>query len=159
MLTGASVGARGLRACDWAGGRTHAQDLTAWCGFVSRQLRNRQLASSRASLQPRKAEVNVSQFPNHGLCLDIGPKNIPRFPKHKNARYLDVQSRENLIRRYGFDEHKAVAVPTIDYIWNGSVGSRILNLLVRLAFNTCTRRLARPRACGRPGELLSSWVF
>jgi len=64
------------------------------------------------------------QYLKQGVCLDIGPKDSPYFPmNHTSARFLDVQTRGELIERYArtgthLREHR---VPEINYVWNGSL--------------------------------------
>jgi len=63
------------------------------------------------------------QYLREGLCLDIGPKDSPYFPiSHKSARFLDVQTRTELIERYASSgtHLRRERVPEINYVWNGS---------------------------------------
>ena len=88
-------------------------------------------------LHDNSPQKGPSSYIEDGLCLDIGPKWLPAFPiGHKNARFLDVQSRADLVRRYA-DDHQRLkirSIPDIDYVWNGSVSYAALTGGIKFSY-------------------------
>ena len=88
-------------------------------------------------LHDNSPQKGPSSYIEDGLCLDIGPKDQPAFPiGHKNARFLDVQSRADLVRRYA-DDHQRLkirSIPDIDYVWNGSVSYAALTGGIKFSY-------------------------
>ena len=86
--------------------------------------RGRFPAYSRADFLSR----NMTQQLSLGLCVEIGPKDIPALPPdHPNARFLDYLDQAALRLKHASDRSiKTERIPFIHYIWTGQQSYREL---------------------------------
>lgn len=73
-------------------------------------------------------QSNLSAMLSQGLCLEIGPKDIPALPaSHARVRFLDYLDQASLRHKHATDTSiNQATIPFIHYVWNGSISYREL---------------------------------